>query len=85
MTKQNVEIVNGYEVETSFCRNGFGIEFRSYTERPYAVYVNGQILRTASGAKRTFGDKAAALKAGRKYASQLPAKATEAVSVHPCA
>lgn len=66
------EIVNGNEVEILFCRNGFGIEFRSYTDRPYAVEVNGRILRTAGGAKRTFGNKAAAIKAGRAFAEALP-------------
>ncbi len=46
---------------------GWGQQFRSWTDRPYAAFVNGAILRDARGFRRTFGSRAAAEKAAADH------------------
>lgn len=53
-------------IEVRKCSGGWGGVWRSNTDRPYAAFVNGQILRTADGKRRTFASRGAAQKAAER-------------------
>lgn len=77
-TTAKTEQINGHDVRILHSKSGFGITFRCYTERPYAISIDGQTLKTEGGAVRTYASRETAEKAARKFALAGPA------FVRPC-
>lgn len=55
--------IAGVKVRVTKNRGGWSDTFTPDTTRPFAVFVDGVIVRTAGGAVRTFGSREAAEKA----------------------
>lgn len=47
-------------------KGGWGMEYKAWPQRPYAVKVDGKLLKTKAGAVRTFGTRDSARKAAEK-------------------
>jgi hypothetical protein len=53
-------------IEIKKDRGGWAMQYKAYSLRPYAVFMDGQPLRTKAGAIRTFGDRDSARQAANK-------------------
>lgn len=58
-----VHTVSGVNVLVRKNECGWGGVVKAYTERPYAAFIEGKILRTAGGAVRTFSTRQRAIDA----------------------